>query len=139
MNEHQAHHNAVIEGSSDRNFGLVFTIFFLVVALLPLLHGDGLRLWAIGLSGLFFTLVLAAPQWLSPFNRLWTRLGVLLHSIIGPVALGIVFYGVIMPIGLIMRLLGKDLLRLRPNKSSSSYWIDRRPAGPAPESLKLPF
>jgi hypothetical protein len=139
MHEHQAHHNAVIEGSSDRNFGLVFTIFFLVIALLPLLHGGGLRLWAMGLTGLFFVLALAIPQWLSPLNLLWTRFGLLLHSIIGPVALGTVFYGVIMPTGLVMRLFGKDLLRLRLNKSASSYWIERHPAGPTPESLKLPF
>lgn len=139
MHEHQEHHRPSIEGSSDRSFGLVFTVFFLVVALLPLLHGHGVRPWAVGLAGVFFTLALVMPKLLSPLNRLWMRFGMLLHRMVSPLALGILFYGVIMPIGLLMRLFGKDLLRLRLDRSASSYWIQRAPSEPAPESLKLPF
>lgn len=139
MYEYQAHHNTGIESSSDRNFGLVFAVFFLIVASLPLLHGNGLRLWALGLAGVFLVLALAIPKILSPLNRLWTRFGMLLHRIVSPLALGILFYGVVMPTGLLMRLFGKDLLRLRLDKSANSYWIQRSPSGPTPESLKLPF
>jgi hypothetical protein len=139
MHEYQAHHNTTIEGPSDRNFGLVFTIFFLVVALLPLLHGHGLRIWALDLAGVFLAPALAIPKLLSPLNRLWTRFGILLHRIVSPLALGILFYGVVTPIGLLMRLFGKDLLRLRLDKSARSYWIQRSPSEPTPDSLKLPF
>lgn len=131
--------HTVIEGSSDRSFGLVFTVFFLVVTSLPLFYGNGLRLWALGLAGAFLMLALTAPKLLSPFNRLWTRFGMLLHRVVSPLALGILFYGVVMPTGLLMRLFGKDLLRLRLDKSANSYWIQRRPSEPTPESLKLPF
>lgn len=139
MHEYQAHRNSPIEGSSDRNFGLVFTIFFIVVSLWPLFHGNGLRFWALGMASAFLVLALTVPKLLSPFNRLWTRFGMLLHRIVRPLALGVLFYGVVMPTGLLMRLFGKDLLRLRLDKSANSYWIQRSPPGPTPESLKLPF
>lgn len=139
MLDHTTHHLGSPEGSSSRSFGLVFTIFFLVVALLPLLRGHGMRLWALGLAGVFLILALATPKLLAPLNRLWTRFGMLLHQIVSPVALGVLFYGVVTPTGLLMRLAGKDPLRLRLDKSANSYWIERRPPGPAPESLKQPF
>lgn len=139
MHEHLQHHNPAQNGSSDRSFGLVFTAFFLILALLPLLHGQGIRLWALGLAGAFLLTSLAAPKILMPLNRLWTRFGILLHHIVSPIALGVMFYGVVTPTGLIMRLVGKDPLRLRIDKSADSYWIERRPPGPAPDSLKLPF
>lgn len=135
----ELNHQHKIESSSDRSFGLVFTVFFLVLALLPLLHGHGMRLWALVLAGAFLFLALAAPKVLMPLNRLWTRFGILLHRIVNPIALGVMFYGVVTPTGLIMRLVGKDPLRLRMDKSASSYWIERLPPGPAPDSLKLPF
>lgn len=139
MHEHISHHLAGTQGSSDRSFGLVFTTFFLVVALLPLLHGHDMRLWALGLAGAFLILALATPKMLAPLNRLWARFGMLLHRIVSPVALGVLFYGVVTPTGLLMRLFGKDTLHLRLDKSAKSYWIKRRPPGPTPESLKLPF
>lgn len=128
-----------IGSSTDRNFGLVFAVFFLIVALSPLLHGNALRLWALGLAGVFLVLALAIPKLLSPLNRLWTHFGMLLHRIVSPVALAVLFYGVVTPTGLLMRLFGKDPLRLRLDKSTSSYWIQRSPSEPTPESLKLPF
>jgi hypothetical protein len=76
---------------------------------------------------------------LSPLNRLWLRFGLLLHKIVSPLVLGIMFFLVITPIGLLMRAVGKDLLRLKFDKRSSSYWIERLPPGPPPESLKDQF
>jgi len=132
-------HQAPAEGSSDRSFGLVFAAFFLLCALLPLLHGHEIRGWAIGLSASFFIIALTIPFILAPLNRLWTKFGALLHSIVSPVALGILFFCVITPIGLWMRLLRKDLLRLRYDSLTHSYWIARTPPGPNAESLKNQF
>lgn len=139
MHEHQAHHQLPVEGSSDRSFGLVFTVFFAIVALLPLLHGGKARLWAAGLSGIFLLLAWWVPAILAPLNRLWMRFGLLLHRIVSPLALGILFFLVVTPTGLLMRLFGKDPLRLKRDEAAASYWIERDPPGPAADSLKQPF
>lgn len=139
MHEHLRQHDQAQNGSSDRSFGFVFAAFFLIIALLPLLHGHGMRLWAAAASLVFGAISLAVPAILAPLNRLWTRFGMFLHRIVSPFALGVIFYVAITPTGLLMRLLGKDLLRLRPDKSAGSYWIVRHPPGPARDSLKLPF
>lgn len=129
-----------IESSSSHAFGLVFTLFFLIMALLPVFHRKGMRLWALGLAGIFLFLTLTFPKLLDPLNRLWMRFGLVLHSIVSPVMLGVLFYGVVTPTGLIMRFIfNKDPLSLRLEKSAQSYWVVRCPPGPAPESLKLPF
>ena len=135
MHEHAPRHIAPVESSSNRSFGLVFTGFFLIVGLLPLLYGHSLRIWALALAGVFLVTALAAPSLLAPLNRLWTKLGLLLHRIVSPIALGILFFGVVTPTGLLMRLLGHDPLRLRLDKTATTYWIVRNPPGPAPESL----
>lgn len=127
------------EGSSDRSFGLVFTAFFAVVATLPLWEGGALRNWALIVAGLFLAASLGAPRLLAPLNRLWMKAGRLLGRITSPIALGIVFFGAVMPTGLLMRLFGKDPLRLRADPQARSYWIGRAPPGPAPESLKNQF
>ena len=128
-----------VEGSSDRSFGLVFAGFFAVIGLLPLLLGRSPRIWALGIGGLFLLAALVIPSVLAPLNRLWLKLGLLLHRIVSPIALGIMFYMVITPMGLLMRATGKDFLKLRLDPSASSYWIEREPPGPAPESLKNQF
>ena len=84
-------------------------------------------------------LALAASSWLSPFNRIWTQVGIHLHRIVGTLVLAIVFFLVIAPTGLLMRAVGKDPLRLKFDKSAKSYWIDRAPPGPTAESLKNQF
>ncbi len=126
-------------GSSNRSFGFVFAIFFLIVALLPLLYGNGIWFWAVGISFIFGVLALAAPSILKPLNYLWFRFGMLLHKITSPAALAIIFFGVVFPIGFFMRLLGKDQLRLKLDKTATSYWIVRTPPGPTAESLKNQF
>ena len=128
-----------IKGSSNRSFGIVFAFVFAVIGLLPLVFGGSVRVWALTVGGLFLLVALAVPAMLAPLNRAWLRFGLLLHRIVSPLVLGIMFFLVITPMGLLMRALGKDLLRLRFDKQSSSYWIDRAPPGPAPESLKDQF
>ncbi len=126
-------------GSSDRSFGVVFAIFFLVVALLPLWSREAARTWALVASGAFLAGALVAPRALRPLNRAWMLLGGALHRIASPVALAILFYGVVTPTALVMRLAGKDPLRLRRDPQARSYWIARTPPGPPPESLKDQF
>jgi Saxitoxin biosynthesis operon protein SxtJ len=125
--------------SSNRVFGFVFAAVFLVVGLLPLLSHGSVRLWSLIVSGAFLLVALIAPAVLAPLNRLWMRFGMLLHRIVSPLVLGIMFFGVITPMGLVMRLMGKDLLRLRADPNASSYWVRRTPPGPARDSFKHQF
>ena len=128
-----------IHGSSNRSFGIVFAVVFAVIGLLPFAFGGGIRLWALLIGGAFLLVALALPSILEPLNRLWLRFGLLLHRIVSPIVLGIMFFLVITPMGLLMRALGKDFLRLRFEKDLPSYWIERKPPGTPPESLKDQF
>ena len=139
MHEHTPRHTSQIQSSSDRSFGFVFAAVFLIVAFYPLLHAAGIRIWAVVISGLFLLLAALVPQVLAPANRLWTKFGLLLHNIVSPLALGILFFLVVTPTGLLMRLFGKDPLRLRFDPAADSYWIKRDPPGPAADSLKNQF
>ena len=128
-----------VQGSSNRSFGLVFAVVFAIVGIFPFAFGGAIRLWSLAVAALFLVLALAAPAILAPLNRLWLKFGLLLHRVVNPVVLGIMFFAVITPTGLLMRLFGKDPLRLKFDKSVKSYWITREPPGPAPESLKDQF
>tara|TARA_A100000164_G_C21828053_1_gene733876 strand:+ start:319 stop:708 length:390 start_codon:yes stop_codon:yes gene_type:complete len=108
---------------SNRNFGLVFCILFLVVSLWPLLNNNEIRMWSLFISGIFLLLGLSNSKLLLPLNKLWFKFGILLGNIIGPIVMGIIFFFVVTPTGLIMRALGKDLLGLKNNTKKKSYWI----------------
>ena len=131
--------NQHVEGSSDRAFGLVFAGVFLVIAGWPLFHGEALRWWASGLAAVFALAALVKPALLAGLNRLWIKLGVLLGKVVSPIALGILFYGVFAPIGAIMRLAGKDPLRLKFDPDADSYWILREPPRPPPHPPTYQF
>jgi hypothetical protein len=128
-----------LEGSSDRVFGLVFSGAFLVIAAWPLLYKQSPRWWAGGIAVIFLLVALAKPALLAGLNRQWMKLGLLLGKIVSPIALGILFYGVITPLGVILRLSGKDPLRLKYDASGDSYWIPRKPPGPPPDSMTNQF
>lgn len=128
-----------VEGSSNRSFGIVFAVVFAIIALFPVLFGGALRWWSVVIALVFVALALLAPTTLAPLNRIWMRFGLLLHKIVSPIVLGIMFFLVVTPIGLLMRVAGKDPLRLRLDKSARTYWIDRTPPGPKPESLTDQF
>jgi hypothetical protein len=125
--------------SSNRSFGFVFATFFALLAALGLWHGTAR--WPIWLGLACFTLVLAlaAPRLLAPLNRCWTKIGLLLHRIVSPLFLVLLFYGCIVPVGFLMRLSGKDPLNLRYQPNSGSYWIKRIPPGPDAASFKNQF
>ena len=128
-----------VKGSSNRAFGWTFVAVFLIVGLWPLGFNDDLRWWAVIVAAVVMVATLAMPALLTLPNRLWLRFGALLHRLISPVVLALMFYVVITPMGLLMRALGKDLLCLRRDDLSGTYWIKRDPPGPKPSSMSKQF
>ena len=110
---------------SNRSFGLVFFVVFLIIALWPLKSGEEFRLWSLVLSIIFFILGVLNSKLLTPLNRLWFKLGMFLGSIVSPIVMGMVYFIVVTPTGVFMRLLGKDLLKTSKEKYTSTYWIKR--------------
>ena len=125
--------------SSNRTFGFVFTLAFGAVALFPLTGGEPPRLWALAAMVLTLAVALIKPDWLTPFNRAWFHVGQFLHRVTSPVAMAAIYFAVVTPTGLLMRMLGKDPLRLRRDPQASSYWILREPPGPDPETMPNQF
>jgi hypothetical protein len=125
-----------VKMGSERGFGLVFAVVFAIVGLWPLKAGLEPRAWALGVAAACLSAGLLLPALLRPLNILWFRFGMLLGRIMTPIVMAVLFYGVVLPIGFIMGLRGHDPLRLRMDRSATSYWIDRTPPGPEPESLR---
>ena len=113
------------EQSSEKSFGVVFSIVFLMVALYPLINSEGLRIWALVVSIIFFLLAFLAPKILVLPNKLWFKFGLLIGSIVAPIFMAFVYFATVLPTGLIMRLLGKDLLKQKLDKNAKSYWVKR--------------
>ena len=114
-----------IKISSNKSFGLVFFVIFIIIALWPLLNNGNIRIWSIIVSIIFLILGLLNSKILTPFNKLWMRLGALLGIIVSPIVMGIVYFGVVTPIGIIMRLFGKDVLNLKMDKNKNTYWLPK--------------
>ena len=112
--------------SSNRSFGFLFFVVFFVISLWPLKSQGDLRLWAFILSLVFLVLGVLNSKFLTPLNKLWFKFGILLGSIVSPIVMGLIFFLTVTPIGIIMRLLGKDILNQRIEKSAKSYWIKRK-------------
>ena len=104
---------------------MVFFVVFLIVALWPLKYEEDIRLWSLALSIIFFILGIFNSRLLTPLNRLWFKFGIFLGTIVSPIIMGIVFFLVVTPIGVFMRLLGNDLLKMRKVQNTSTYWIKR--------------
>jgi hypothetical protein len=113
-----------IKVASNKSFGIVFFVFFLAVALYPLIYNEELRIWSLILSLIFLVLGLVNSSILTPLNIIWFKFGIFLGKIVSPLVMGIIFFFVVTPIGLIMRILGKDLLNLKYNLNKS-YWIKK--------------
>jgi hypothetical protein len=128
-----------IQGSSNRTLGLTFGAVFLIIGVYPWLFGGSVRPWGIAVAAAFALVALTMPGMLGPLNRVWTRFGLLLHKVTSPIILGIMFFGVVTPTGFVMRLLGKDPLKLRQDRDAQTYWVDRQPPGPKPETLSNQF
>ena len=110
--------------SSNRSFGIVFFIVFLLIALYPLTYSEEIRIWSTIISLIFLVLGLFNSKILTPLNKLWFKFGIFLGKIISPIIMGIIFFLVVTPIGLLMRLLRKDLINLKYN-NNKSYWIEK--------------
>lgn len=128
-----------VQGSSDRSFGFVFAALFAVIGFGPLVRGHDIRWWSVALAVVFLAIAAVRPSLLKPLNRLWLAFGLLLHRPVNLIVMGLLFYAVITPMAVLMRLLGKDLLRLAPTPGVASYWIARTPPGPAPDSMSRQF
>tara|TARA_B110000261_G_scaffold140560_1_gene160625 strand:- start:217 stop:579 length:363 start_codon:yes stop_codon:yes gene_type:complete len=113
--------NFPVEESSPKSFGIVFSIVFLIVSLYPLTNFKGISIWALIVSIIFLLLAFLAPKILTLPNKLWFKFGILLGSIIAPIVMAFVYFATVLPIGLIMRLSGKDLLNQKLDKNSKSY------------------
>ena len=114
-------HNDIKIGS-NRSFGIVFFIVFLLIAIYPLLSGESVRLWSLAIATIFLILGIINSSLLSPLNKIWFKFGLLLGRLISPLVMSLIFFLVVTPIALLMKLLKKDLLNLKFNKDKT-YWI----------------
>ena len=114
-----------IKIGSNRSFGIVFFVVFLIIALYPLTYGGEIRIWSLIISIIFLLLGLLNSQILTPLNQIWFKFGIFLGKIISPLVMGIIFFLVVTPTGIIMRILKKDLLNLKYS-DDKSYWIKKK-------------
>ena len=123
--------NIEIDAGSNRGFGVVFAIIFLLIGLYPLLINEGdIRYWSISIAVVLLVAVLFYPAVLSKLSLLWFKFGIMLGSIIAPIIMFVVYFFTVVPIGLLMKIIGKDLLNQKINKTTKSYWINRsQPVG----------
>ena len=115
---------ADVKIGSNRSFGIVFFIVFLLISIYPLINNENVRIWSLVASLIFLVLGILNSNILSPLNKLWFKFGIFLGKIISPIIMGIIFFLVVTPIGLIMRLIGKDVLNLKYS-DNKSYWIEK--------------
>lgn len=124
---------------SDRSFGVVMAVALAAITLLNAWHSGRLWPWTGGLAALFLGAALLRPSILHPLNLIWSRFGLLLHKVVNPIVMALLFYGTVLPTGLVMRMMGRDLLRLKRQPDADSYWVVRQPPGPSPETMKDQF
>lgn len=142
------------EIGSDRSFGITFTVVFGLLATYFYFKGgpswmpasiQGASWYAkawmglAGVSGLFLLISLAVPNILHPFNVVWMKFAMVLNKIVSPIVMGLLFFLTVTPMALVVRAMGKDLLRLKLDKDAKSYWIERTPPGPPPDTMKNQF
>lgn len=130
---------ALAKTSSDRSFGMVFATVFGIIAVWPVFHGDVIRWWSAAVAAVFLFLSLVRPSVLKPLNRIWTQLGIWLHKIVSPVIMGMLFFFVLTPTAMLLRMFGKVPLQLKKDPMASSYWIVRNPSGPEADTMKNQF
>jgi hypothetical protein len=131
--------NTEIKIGSEKSFGIVFSIVFAIIGLLPLLGDGGVRLWALGISVIFLGLAFMKPSVLTVPNRLWFRFGLLLNKIVSPVVMGLIFVLTVIPTGLVLRARGKDPLRKKMDPEAQTYWITPEEGHHRSSSMKNQF
>jgi Saxitoxin biosynthesis operon protein SxtJ len=140
----EVHHEQLVAddgevSASDRAVGFVLGAAMAGVGLAPLVRGHAIRPWALAVGTLLFLAAVIRPRWLRPVNRAWMAFGAVANAIVTGVLMALMFYLVITPLGWTLRWLGRDLLRLRLEPTLRSYWLERRPPGPPPETMKNQF
>lgn len=118
--------NSAIKIGSNRSFGIVFFLIFLTISLYPLLHNNTLRLIPLIISIFFLILGIKKSKLLTPLNILWFKFGLFLGKFFSPIILSLIFFVVVTPIGIFMKIIGKDVLSLRFSKNTDTYWIDKK-------------
>ena len=116
--------NSYTKISTNKSFGIVFFLFFLIVTIFPLFKDGNIRIWSLILAIIFLILGMLDSKFLTPLNKIWFKFGILLGSIVSPIVMGVVFFAIVTPTSLIMRVLGKNLLNLKKN-NKKTYWIER--------------
>ncbi|SDD33950.1 hypothetical protein SAMN05421538_101406 [Paracoccus isoporae] len=134
MSDHRS--NVDVQMGTERNFGLVFAVVFALIALLPLFGGQAPRSVVLAIAAIFAALAFMAPQVLRTPNRLWFKLGMLLGAIVAPIVMGLIYLLAFVPMGVILRLMGKDLLDQNMEPDRDSYWIARNEP---PKPMKLQY
>lgn len=129
----------MVSGPTNRSFGLTFAAIFALVGLYPWLFGGAPRWWALAVAAALVVVSLARPTLLAPLNRWWLKFGLLLHKIMNPLILGLMFFLIVTPMGLLMGLFRHHPVRARPDPAATSYWVVRTPPGPEPDSMRRQF
>lgn len=139
MHSLESEHDETIAGPSDRNFGFTMAVVFALIGGYGLYIGSSHAPFWLSAAAVFAGLTLLRPHWLSPANRAWLKLGLLMYRVVNPVIMALLFFAAILPIGLVMRLFGKDFLKLARDRSSPSYWQLRSDPRPPSESMRQQF
>ena len=116
--------NQKIKIGTNKSFGIVFSIVFLIIAFWPLVNGNEINYWSLAISIVFLILGLTNSNILTPLNKIWFKFGLLLGNVVAPIVMGIIFFLVVTPTSIIMKIIGKDLLNLKKN-NNNSYWIEK--------------
>jgi hypothetical protein len=124
---------------SDRSVGFVFTTALTVIGLVPLARGGHVRPWALAAAATLLLVTLTRSRWLRPLNRIWMAFGLAANTVVSSVLMAVIFYGVVTPLAWMLRRAGRDLLRLKLEPLATTYWLERRPPGPAPDTMKNQF
>lgn len=112
-----------IKRKNNITFGILFFVFFLIIGLYPLISNEPIRIWSIIVSLVFLNVTIIKPNLFTFLNKLWIKFGILLGKIISPIVMGLVFFFVVTPIGIFVKILKKDVMGLK--RGQSSYWITR--------------
>jgi predicted membrane metal-binding protein len=136
---HESFDRDDVKVASERSFGLVFSVVFALVAVWPLIRGRDMRYWALAIALVFLAVALIRPATLRPLNLVWFRFGLLLHHVVNPLVMGVIFLAGVVPMALVMRARGRDALRLDAAKARGTTWVERVPPGPAPDTMKNLF
>jgi hypothetical protein len=124
---------------TEQNFGRVFAAVFAIIALWPVLRGGQVRLWSLATATVLLAVTLMAPRTLAPLNRIWFQIGISLSKVMTPLVMGVLWLVVFIPVAFLMRVFGKDSLRLKRELAGKSYWLERSPPGPVAGSFKNQF